>query len=276
VGLASERGYANCQEGTFHIDRDGFYWMPPGPPRKPVYVGTPVEDFWDQVNKSKLNLVCATEMPELNGVIFSVPFGAGQATNNRLIYLNYTSWSRFSDESDSQHPAFAIWGGYTTDVYTFNALETIVDTNDRFRVLGGGYDGRVYLLGETETDEYAGQQYNIRARFRTPIIGDPTRELHWDNLILDADLDDVKVLSITQRNYDRPTAVVNDVTSGTSGSVLDEFLLDTDSLLDDSSGPIRLDLYGQSRYTELTFEVLDGVPFAAHKLTIHYEPGETL
>lgn len=276
VGLASERGYSNSQEGTFHVDVDGFYWMPPGPPQKPVYVGTPVEDFWDQVNKAKLNIVTATEMPELNGVVFSVPFGTDQATNNRLVYLNYTSWSQFSAEQDSRHPAFAIWGGYTTDVFSFNALETVIDTDSRYRVLAGDYKGFVYTLGETELDTFNANQYNIRARFRTPIVGDPGRELHWDNLILDADLDDVKVLSVTQRNYDRPTAAVNQVTSGTSGAVLDEFVLDTDSLLDDSSGPIRLDMYGQSRYTELTFEVLEGVPFAAHKLTIHYEPGSTL
>lgn len=272
VGLSGAYAIVTTPRGLFFLGERGIYWSPPSvEPQKVKYVGKPVEEFWRNINKARLPYAVGGEIREKNLCIFAVPYGSGRQTNNACIVFNYDSWFQFSNEQDAFHPAFCIWDGEGGgNAMLFNAMGKIIDTDGRHRLLAGSYSGKVWELDEGEQDD--GKDF--RPRFEFPLIGNPHRETHWHSFILDCDLPKTHLLSAAQTNYDRPLTYYKNITAGSAGAKLDEFVLDVDVLGGDTLGPIRGDLFGESRYTRLRFELLSGAPMAVHALTIFGEPGE--
>uniref|UniRef100_A0A6M3IIU4 Uncharacterized protein n=1 Tax=viral metagenome TaxID=1070528 RepID=A0A6M3IIU4_9ZZZZ len=271
VGLSGPYGVVSTPEGLMHIDKPGIYWLPANDLTKPRYIGKPVETFWGSVEASRLYYVAAGEVPEQNGVIFCVPYGADQSDNNRAIYINYESWAEEGLEADDLHPAMSIYKGVSDGYYAFNCLCRIQDTDGRERLVGGGYDGYVYTIEEGTQD--VDQNYICSATL--PFIGDPSMQWAWQDAIIDGDLNSEKVLSITQRNYDVDVPYEQIVTGGAKGFVLDESVLDLDVLGGDALGSMRADLVGESRYMELEIKVLSGVEFAIHSVVVRAEADDT-
>lgn len=271
VGLAAGKAIATTKRGLFFLGENGVYWVAQNTvPERPVYVGKPCEEFWSQVNKARLPYAVGGEIREKNLVVFCVPHGSGQATNNKAIVFNYDSWHQFSSEVESAHPAFAIWDGAVGQPFTFNALGKIVDTDGRHRLLGGDLEGNVFVLDEGTNDNGT----DFRPRFEFPLIGDPRRETTWQSFILDCNLPQRQLLQATQVNYEYPASHYQTIDAGTVGAALDAFVLDVDVLGGDTLGPIEGVLYGESRYTKLGFELLSGTPMGVHQLTVYGEPGD--
>ena len=271
VGLAAKYGVVVTPEGTYHVDNDGIYAIRAGyPPLKPQYVGKPIETFWGTIRKTRRPFICGVEDVENNGVLFCVPVGSTQINNNRGLYFNYESWSEEGLELQDAHPAYSIFRGarQSTD-FGFNCLASIEDTDGRQRIIAGGYDGFVYTLDQGITDD--GTAYT--ASFKLPNIGTPGQENHWHELIMDTNLNDSKSITIVQRNYDVNVVSSESFYSGTAGTVLGEFLLDTSVLSSGNLGGIRADLFGESRYTELEVTLNTGFPFNVHGLLVRAKRG---
>lgn len=280
IGLAGARSAVSTPRGTFFLGREGPYWIPPGyPPQHPQYIGYPIENWWADVNKNRLLYSIGAEIPELNGVAFAVPHGSGQTNNNSIIFLNYTSWTAWEEErgeamGQAIHPAFAVWDNADEDIQplAFNSLEMIEDTDGRDRLIGGGYNGFVYTLDEGDDDD--GQSFT--PEFEFPYFGNPGRETHWHETILHADLEEIKRLTGTQTNYDRPYSIITDITAGGEYVLLDDFMLDDDYLAGDVGGPIRHELFGNSLFAKLHFTLATGQSFGLHGATVLKEDGDII
>jgi len=270
TGLIAEYGATVTPLGTFIVYKDGVYIIASGmPPARPKYAGKPIETFWSGLNRTRKRFICAGEDIENNGVLMCVAHGAS-ATNDKAIFLNYESWSAEGLEINDEHPAYSIYEGNAVQPFAFNCLGTIEDSDGKDRLIGGGYDGFLYTLEEGTDDD--GQGYE--ASFTLPYLGHHSKQLSWHQMIIDADLEDVKNLTVTQRNYDRPIESSQVLQSGTAGTVLDEFELDIDFLSSDALGPIRGDMYGESRWTEISVNISSGLPLNVHGILVQYEDGE--
>lgn len=277
IGLAAVNGVWVTREGTFFISDEGrLFWIAPftglQPPR-PIYIGKPMEDFMADVNDDRLAYVCAAEIPEIKGVLFGVPYGSNQLTNNRGVFLNYDEWSRVGGD---RHPAFSIWSGRGSQEFAFNALSTIRDGNTR-RCLGADYGGKIYNMNQGLTDNGTA----IRPILTTPQYGDRNTESIWYEVMLTTDNDSEKQVSITQKLYGEEEAFEQVITAGEDADVLAEdsdtgeegFDLEVDFLGGETSGKVVAEMEGNSLYTELTMEVLSGLPMSLRALVIRREPG---
>jgi len=276
VGLVAKLGKCATRAGTFFAGYEGLYWIAPmrkeeRVPLKPQYIGTPLEGFWKNVNKGALSGICCAEIPELNGVLFCVPYGANQGTNNRGIFLQYDSWSK---TGSTTHPAYAIWSGVDNQPFAFSSLATATISGRR-RLVMGDYSGNVWMLGDQDTMTTDNGE-RIRPIFHTPDYGVPDIESMWIELLMISDHSSEKQWSITQFVFGDEEPSEQVLVSGEDEVVLDEFELDVDFLAGDTTGRSTADLEGVSLYTRLHCELLDGLPASIHSLTLRRKNGSPL
>ena len=268
IGALSDKAIVSTEKGLFWLDRKGVYYLPAGRLQDPIYVGKPNETFWSQLNASRLGYVCGAELKEQNGVVFGVPYGSAQTTNNRGIFLNYEEWSRVGRQA---HPAYTIFEGTDDQIFAFNVLAR-AQVSGRDRLIGGGYDGFAYTLQDTTQDDGEGIQAEIRTPFYAP--QGRARESVWYQLALDIDLFGSKTVTVEYTLYNDQTPRTVTTSAGNEGALLgNTFILGQSKLSRDDLGRLMLDLDGRSRYIELRFTIgADQLNFALHGILLYYKP----
>jgi hypothetical protein len=206
-------------------------------------------------------------MPEKNGVLFAVPFGASQQNNNRGIFINYEEWTRAGRDTS---PAHSVFTGVSAQLFQFNSLATGIFSG-RDRLIGGAYDGFVSTLDETTTDYSEG----ISATLTTPFYsaGGRSVEKLWYELALDIDLELQKSVSVRVRLFNIPTTDTQNYTEGTTGAAVlgTSFILGNMALSQADFGRIKGRMRGKSRYVELAITAGTSVTsFALHGIILYF------
>lgn len=267
VGCVGQQSVVTTEKGTFFLDRKGMYFIPAGQIGPPTYVGKSMEVLWSGLNFSRLHLAVAAEMPEKNGVLFAVPFGASQQNNNRGIFINYEEWTRAGRDTS---PAHSVFTGVSAQLFQFNSLATGIFSG-RDRLIGGAYDGFVSTLDETTTDYSEG----ISATLTTPFYsaGGRSVEKLWYELALDIDLELQKSVSVRVRLFNIPTTDTQNYTEGTTGAAVlgTSFILGNMALSQADFGRIKGRMRGKSRYVELAITAGTSVTsFALHGIILYF------
>ena len=273
IGSVGDPSIVTTDRGTFFIALGGLYHIPPGPPTPPRYIGKPIETFWSECNQSRLQYACGVDMPERNGVLFCVPWGSTQTNNNRGIFINTEEWHVDPEIPSETYPAFSIIKGNDDMPFAFNSLAKVT-ISGRERVLGGGYDGLVYLLDDGTQDVDQG----IGWRFKTGAddAGNRSRNKIWDDVVLDVDVSTMTIVSGNAILSNGRVAPGLSGRGGSSGSTLDlNFILDSSAILSaDTLAEIIIPLRGESRYIQLDLSGSeDRNAFAMHGRRLRGKPG---
>ena len=275
-GLVAPLGAAQSRRGTFIVDRPGIHQIPPGnPPQKPQYVSLPIETFWRTVNQNRLKYAVAARIPEQNGILVCVTVGNSAAQNNRAVFFNVEAWTDRGGDIEDVHPAFSIFKGPDSRAFSFNALATIVDPEGtpayRQRCIGGDYNGKLFYIDQGATDVGT----DIVCKWKGPRFGNPMREIHWDEYLLEISLEATKTIQVTQHNYNRAMTDYTQVGQAPAASTpLGLFMLGTDTLGGATMGTLSFPMVEESRYVEMEHTVLAGsVPITVHQSTIKGSPG---
>lgn len=306
TGICGASAFLSTRAGFFFAGINGIHWIQrvsEDAVKLPAarYVGKPVEDVWSLINPEKRHIIRAVEIPELNGVMFCVPYGRTQATNNLGLFFNYDEWSKTGQDL---HPAFSKWDndtdadedGTPDEPWAFTAAEK-VEIDGRQRVLMGDSDGRTFILGDRDGDADAqGVTWDNKdegdvpfvPEFETPNYGDHNQESIWQEVALFSDRDSEKVWEIEQSNYgsqdsfeDNLTSVSEEADELTEDASPDgeaeevPFILSSSFLTGQNSGITQADMWDHSLFTSLRAELTDGIPCTLEGMVLRRRPGGT-
>ena len=268
VGCPGKDLCVNTEKGTFFIGapNKGIYYIEPGQPRPPRYIGKPLETFFSEVNWSRIQYGWAEEIPEKNLVVFGVPHGSNQQNNNKIVVLNYDQWSLDADQDP--HPAYSIWQGSMSKPLSFNAATRAVDSNGRYRIHVGDYSGFVHTLDNTDADD--GE--SIQALLETPYypFGSRGNEALFSGMAIDVKLEAEKLVTVTYRAHRSKTTASSSHTGGTTGAVFGTATFGGSVFGGNVFGTIPAKLRGRGRFLDLRLRTQDNTsPFELHGVSFY-------
>jgi len=221
LGFVSPRGTVHSLKAT---DAYGDYTQ--------SYMNYPILSWCrDYMNQSQYQYwQAATDF--LRGItVLTFPL-SGYTDNNRCLMLDW----RFMSQGEP-HPRWALW-----DFGSFASLGYTVDTSNRPRIFAGGYDGYVYRLDQsTRTHNATSINYTVKTPFLTYGSEYHTKAISDASVGYAARGNSTVTFGWTRDSNAEQTTTFTQ----SGGSVLDTFLLGTDTL-------------GGARFTQYFLQDLNG------------------
>jgi|GEM_PF-5424949 len=234
VGLAAKEGVVHSKGRTYFVYDDGIY-MISNPQQKAEYISAPIEDFWGQLNKERIQHITAFERGEpWNEIIFHVTT-AGETQHNKYIVLQ------------TELGAFSIFDS-PSGAIKFSRGITYRDANNDHTTILGGYDS---MLAEAWGDNNNSAGYldggtdgaAVQSELKTGLLNlgyeglSRLREIWWDILAYNGKYFDVQIIGLEED----PTLSQADIAMGVAGSALSvSFFFDQSVLAAESPGGLRI------------------------------------
>lgn len=283
VGAISAKSIKHTQEGTFFLSERGGVWFVPltetNGAGKPRFVGKPMTSFWGTLTGSKRRRIVAINHKNRNSLIWLVPVGSGQITNNRAIVMNYEEWHR---DGFQNYPAFSFFTGEDTATqstpFRFSCgTEVYDDTEGTWETILCN-QGKVYDFDSTtapvEFDVSTGN--GIRMIVNTPFYspGGRANKKIWRQITIDASMPQASTISLQQLNYNSPYIITRSKDGAAYGHTLgNSFTLGQSILGSSDAGSIIANAEGSSRYTQLVIDTgLIEHAFSMHGIVLYYSP----
>ena len=245
--------------GRGHNKNGGPYLIPEKDPNiGPVYIGKPVEVFISGLDSNYLSGIVATWLPVFNGVLFQVPYGASQTTNNRGLFYNTVdkTWSVFMN---------------ATTTFAFASGATVIDSDGTSQLYCGTYGGTIMKMGNGLQDDDDG----YRAEMWTGWLGHSDFEHDWMEMMLRMDLGQRKIIQVRARYFGSDVEDSDDETGGASGDPIGSFVIGVSAIAGQTEGVLQGDLEGDPS-THVMFGIVDeqnNMACRIHGLTAYYLRG---
>ncbi len=209
----------------------GPYVMGEDPITKPVYIGRRIEAFIAGIDKTQQSIITVFPVPGQKCVLFNVPWGSNQSTNNYAVYYNW--------EEDS----FAIFKGCDAQAFAFSAGASVEQAGPTFKCYAGDYAGMVYEVGTGLRDN--GQA--IETEIWTGWLGGGGTERKWLSLVLDMELGTTKTLQVRYRLYGKAYEPTDTLTGGSVGDTIGEsFTIGVSAIAGENTGRLVGDIYADA------------------------------
>ena len=261
VGIVGPMAACNVPgQATFFWGRGqgkhGPYIISEDPLSKPRYVGDRISQFIDGIDTNYLANIVTVSFPSKYGVLFNVPYGSSQATNNYAIFYNYAD------------DAFSIWKNPTA-AYAFASGVVVDDSDSADWLYCGGYDGLVQKVGTGVADNGNGYTSEVW----TPWYGKMGVENLWLQLRLYMDLGQRKTLSVKSRFFNQSAEYSQAIVGGAPGTPIGEFIIGVSALAGEASGVLVGDIYGEtSEFIQVgIMDETINESFRLHGLGVTYE-----
>lgn len=237
---------------------NGPYVITERPVMAPRYIGRRIETFMSGLDKTQLSNITAISVPGHNCVLFNVPYGSSQSTNNYAVYYNWVD------------DTFAIFKGSSQKAFAFASGVTTQDSDGVFQAYAGDYAGLVYKLGDGLRDD--GQA--IESEMWTAWLGGGGVERNWLSLVLNMSLPIQKAVEVRYRMYAKSDEDSETLTGGAAGDPIEtEFQVGVSPIAGQVTGRLVGDIYGDPGEF-IQFGILDSqdnTDFVLYGLQAQYE-----
>lgn len=235
----------------------GPYMIGEKPVTQPIYIGKRIETFISGIDSTQLDEIAVFQVPGQKCVLFNVPYGTSQATNNYAVYYNW-------DED-----AFAIFKGSTAQTFAFASGASVLNTDGTTKCYAGDYAGVVYEVGTGLRDD--GEA--IETTIWTPWYGGGGVERKWLSLVLNMLLAKYKTLEVRYRLYGKEEETSDTLRGGATGDPIGTFAIGVSPIAGQSGGRLVGDIYGDSsEYIQFgIIDAQDNVDFVLYGLQAFYE-----
>ena len=236
----------------------GPYMITEKPIMAPRYIGRRIETFLSGMDKTQLSGVEVFSVPGQNCVLFCVPYGSSQTTNNYGVYYNWVD------------DTFAIFKGSSQKAFAFASAVTVQDSDATFQTYAGDYAGLVYKMGVGFRDD--GQA--IESEMWTAWLGRAGVENAWLSMVLNMQLSNQKTIEAHYRMFAKRDEVLQSLTGGAAGDPIEtSFAVGLSAIVGQTTGRLVGDIYGDpSEFIQFgILDSQDNVDLVIYGLQAFYE-----
>jgi len=218
VGCPAPQGVVEAGGVLYWPSYSGFYRMGADMTIGPRnYIGGSIEQLWKKIPKNRFPHIKGAYLEDLQQVWFAVSVaateGGAQTTNNRVL-----AWDTY----------FQKWVGVYSGINA-NVMAQVIDSNLNRHIYSGDYSN--YLIYKQNTgldDDGTGFAAWVKTGYMG--LGSPGTKKNFRRVLMEVAADTEKVGTIYTTLYNITATQSRAVTVGTTGTVLDEFTLDVDTL----------------------------------------------